>query len=77
MSRSLSTPTIEIQKVRGNGADLPVFLSIAQRHFEKAIPTVGSGRATLTIPTDLLNVLLPGPLLDTIESIEVTYARAG
>lgn len=67
---------IQIKKVIGVGADLPPFLGLAHRHFEKAadLPK-GATYAALTIPVDLLGMIAPADLLDKIEGVEVVYRR--
>jgi hypothetical protein len=72
--RSNKPKTIEISVVRGR-TELPAYLSLFQRHFEKSIPTTAALAATVNAPIDQLGLLMPVDLLDGIVSIEVEYRR--
>lgn len=74
--RANHPPAVEISKVKNDGS-LPPFLNLAHRHFQKSLPhiTPGQKRATLTINVDLLDLIVPTPILNRIESIEVTYEK--
>ena len=66
---------INIQKVRNIG-EMPPFLGVAQRHFEKAIPVSGEvKKATLTIPLDMLDMLVPQALMNALEEVQVVYEK--
>lgn len=66
---------IEIEKVRTSG-EMPPFLGVVQRHFEKAKPAIPPGVTVhLNAPVDMLGFLIPQALLDTVESVEVVYRR--
>jgi hypothetical protein len=72
MKRSKSQ--IEISVVRGKG-ELPGFLGLFHRHFQKAIPATTGTQAKLIAPLDLLDMMVPSNLLANIESIEIHYDR--
>lgn len=81
MSRSKDRNTIEVIKVREMGG-LPPYIELGQRHLEKEMPTIprvpdGNGilRTTVTVPTDLMRLVLPDDQVDKIESMEFTYER--
>ena len=66
---------VEIFKVRGQG-DLPIFLGLCHRHFEKALPSGSDAkRLTITAPIDLLDIIAPQYLLDHIEELSIVYER--
>ncbi len=76
MSRGLTSTEINITKVIGQGADLPAFFGVVHRHFQKSVPfTASSQEATLVVPLDLLAMLVPEQLINSIESITVTYRK--
>jgi hypothetical protein len=69
--------TIEVEKVRNNG-ELPPFLGVLQRHFEKAKPVTGPApkQAThLTAPLEMLDFLVPAILIGSLESVEIVYQK--
>jgi hypothetical protein len=72
MKRSKSQ--VEISVVRGKG-ELPGFLGLFHRHFQKAIPATTGQQAKLIAPLDLLDMMVPSNLLSNIESIEIHYDR--
>jgi hypothetical protein len=67
-------PIIEIQKVKGVG-EMPPFLGVIQRHFEKAIPISSGTGATLTAPLEMLEFLIPAALVNAIESVAIIYKK--
>jgi hypothetical protein len=67
-------PTIEITKVKGQG-EMPPFLGVCHRHFEKAMPACGVTQATLTAPLEMLEFLIPAALVNAIESVEILYKK--
>ena len=69
-----AAPTINITKAKNIG-ELPPFLGLAQRHFEKAMPACGDLRATLTIPLDMLDMLVPQALMNALEEVQVVYEK--
>lgn len=75
MSRSSKPPVVEITKVIGS--ELPPFLPLLHRHFQKSLPYVPSGAMTSTLVAnvDLLDLLVPQPILESIESIEIVYDK--
>lgn len=72
--RSNKPRTIEISAVRER-AELPAYLGLFHRHFEKAIPTVATPEATVNAPVDQLGLLLPPDLIEGIEEISITYRK--
>lgn len=76
--RSSKPYTIHITTIVGAGRTVPPFISVIHRHFQKSLPSVlpDARGITLFAPVDLLEFLIPEKLLDSIESIEVTYGRS-
>lgn len=71
--RSKAPQVIQINKVRDRGP-LPPFVGLLHRHFQKALPALASNKqAVLNAPIDLLDMIVPDDMLDSIESIEVHY----
>lgn len=67
---------ITIQKDRSFSPNIPSYIMLGHRHLEKeAIVASGTNRITLTVPVDLLAVILPSPLIEGVECLEVTYSR--
>lgn len=66
---------IVIHKRKGIGEDLPSFIFVAQRHFEKCPPVVVGDTANLLVPTDLLNLDLPQALVNEVKELRVEYKR--
>jgi hypothetical protein len=70
------TPTIEVRKNR-NAGEMPPFLGVIHRHFEKAIPISGStNKVTLIAPLEMLEFLIPQALVNGIESVQIVYEKA-
>lgn len=66
---------VEITQVKGS-AELPPFIPLAHRHFQKSLPFVADTRAAkLNINVDLLDLLLPARLLNEIEEITIEYQK--
>jgi hypothetical protein len=66
--------TIDISKIRGS--ELPAFLGLIHRHFEKAKPVVASVKtATVNASVDLLDMVVPPDILATIDSVEIHYDK--
>lgn len=77
MSRSTAPREVIVLKTAGEG-ELPPFIPLFHRHFQKAKPFVGDRtRATLVANVDLLDLLVPESFLNKIESIEIVYQKAG
>jgi hypothetical protein len=75
MGRSLNTKTIEISKVRDR-ATLPAFVGLCHRHLEKSMPALKSDKqATVTVPVDLLNMIVPEELLAGVEGLDLVYKK--
>jgi hypothetical protein len=75
MSRSLNPKRIDISKVRDR-TEIPGFVSLGHRHFEKANPAVKSSTsATINMPVDLLEKMCPSELTESIESIDIVYRK--
>lgn len=75
--RSAAPKEVNIIKVIGNG-ELPGFIPLVHRHFQKAKPFVASATsATVIASTDLLDLIVPEKLLSQIESVEVVYEKGG
>lgn len=75
--RSSNKQTVSIQKIIQQG-DLPGFLPLIHRHFQKANPATASNQdAIVNAPVDLLEKILPPPLLTTIDAVEVHYKKRG
>lgn len=73
--RSNKPKVVTVKKVKGQG-EMPPFLGLIHRHFEKAKPAVGNVRDALIVaPTDLLEHVFPGDTLSNIESIEIRYHK--
>lgn len=68
---------VDVFKVRtGSTSELPAFIGLFHRHFQKSMPTVASDReATVTAPVDLLDLMMPESLLKDVESVEVHYKK--
>ncbi len=71
-----SNRTIEVQKVRSAG-EMPIFLGVIQRHYEKSKPAVADPAkpTTLVAPLEMLDFLCPQTLIEGIEAIEITYHK--
>lgn len=71
-----SNRTIEVQKVRSAG-EMPIFLGVIQRHYEKAKPAVEDPTkpTTLVAPLEMLDFLCPAALIEGIEAIEIVYQK--
>jgi hypothetical protein len=55
---------------------MPPFLGVIHRHFEKAKPQIGGVKsATITAPLDMLDLLIPQALLNSIEELQITYQK--
>lgn len=76
--RSNNPKIIDISVVRER-ATLPGFLSVFQRHFEKANPAINTAGKTTEVnaPIDLLSLTkAPAALTSGIESLSVIYSKA-
>lgn len=69
--------TVTVRKVRQLG-DMPPFLGVVHRHFEKARPEIPAAlkEVSLNAPLDMMDFLLPNALLAGVESIEIIYKRS-
>lgn len=73
--RSNKPKVIVVKKVRTLG-EMPPFLGVIHRHFEKARPPVANLKeAKLVAPTDLLEHVFPPDSLRDIDSIEILYHK--
>jgi hypothetical protein len=73
--RSDKPKVIEVTKLIGQG-ELPGFIPLAHRHFQKALPHVSNNKkVTLTVATDLLDMVVPERILNQISSVEIEYEK--
>lgn len=69
-------PEVFVTRFTMKGKD-PLFISMAQRHLEKEMPTgtmVGTGESFI-IPADILRLSVPDLYVDEIEEVRLVYKR--